>query len=229
MSEETNTIAAEALSHDDEDDITAFFSKYKIPIISLVGIAIFGILFFGWFSNYKETKNEEFSKKIYQFSLSDANSIDRKKFDVGSYVNSVKDLFRDTEGFEGIFPLLLSSADKLFQKGDLKESLELLLLGEENFASSNPYKAFFIRSRLAAVYEDLGSLAKSSEVLKKLLKSPVKLMELKVYLDLGRLYLKQGNQDKAKTTFQYVVDNGRMGDEVTKVAKLYLSDLNFAK
>ncbi|MEE2744500.1 MAG: tetratricopeptide repeat protein [Bdellovibrionota bacterium] len=198
-------------------------------MISLLGIIVFGVLFFGWFSNYKEAKNEEFSKKIYKFSQSDANSIDKEKFDVGVYVESVKNLFKDTDGFEGIFPLLLSSADKLFQKGNLKGSLELLLLGEENFASSNPYRAFFIRSRLAAVYEDLGNLAKSSEILKKLLKSPVKLMELKVYLDLGRLDLKQGNREKAKTTFQYVVDNGRTGDELTKVAKLYLSDLNFAK
>jgi tetratricopeptide (TPR) repeat protein len=220
-------------SHDEQDrgetDVATFIEKNRVLLISLVGIIILGVLSFGWFINYKDKKNEEFSKKIYAFSLGQASKIEKENVDVLGYIESLKVLVKEVEGFEGIFPLLLSSSDKLFKRGNLKESLDLLLLSEKKFASGNPYKAFFVRTRLATVYEDIGNLAKSSKILEELLKSPVKLMELKVYLDLGRLYLKQGNQKKAKSTLQYVVDNGRTGDELSKVAKLYLSDLNIVK
>ncbi|MEC7182772.1 MAG: hypothetical protein VXY34_09085, partial [Bdellovibrionota bacterium] len=44
----------------DDDSIEAQWSKYKIPIISLVAVVVLGVVGFGLFSNHKENKNEEF-------------------------------------------------------------------------------------------------------------------------------------------------------------------------
>ena len=78
---------------------------------------------------------------------------------------------------------------------------------------------------MAALYEDMGKFNESYKVLQDMLKSPVKLLESKVYLDLGRIHLKRGEKEKAKTTFQYVIDNGKSGDDVVKMARLYMSNM----
>ncbi len=208
-----------------DDSMEAQWSKYKIPIISLVAVVVLSVVGYGLFSNHKENKNEEFGQKVYRFTQTHSAKLEKATYDVSSYIASFKVLIKDVEGFEGAFPLLLSSADKIMQKGDLKESLELLQLGEKNYSSSNSYKAFFVRIRLAALYEDMGKYNEAYEVLQNLLKSPVKLMESKVYLDLGRIHLKRGETKKAKTTFQYVIDNGKSGDDIVKMARLYISNM----
>ena len=55
--------------------------------------------------------------------------------------------------------------------------------------------------------------------------SGIKLMEDKVYLDLGRLYRDTGDSEKAKSSFQWVVDKGTEA-EFKKMARLYLDELN---
>tara|TARA_B100000683_G_scaffold203640_1_gene197094 strand:+ start:610 stop:1302 length:693 start_codon:yes stop_codon:yes gene_type:complete len=209
----------------DDDSIEAQWSKYKIPIISLVAVVVLGVVGFGLFSNHKENKNEEFGEKVYRFTQAHSAKLEKGTYDAASYIASFKVLLKDVDGFEGAFPLLLNSADKVMEKGDLKESLELLQLGESQYSSSNAYKAFFVRIRLAALYEDMGKFNEAYEVLQNLLKSPVKLLESKVYLDLGRVHLKMGEKEKAKTTFQYVIDNGKSGDDVVKMARLYISNM----
>ena len=208
-----------------DDSMEAQWSKYKIPIIALVAAVVLGIIGYGLLSNHKENKNEEFGKKVYSFTQAHSAKLEKETYDVASYIVSFKALLKDVEGFEGAFPLLLSSADKMMQKGDLKESLDLLQLGETQYSNSNAYKAFFVRIRLAALYEDMGKFNESYKVLQDLLKSPVKLLESKVYLDLGRIHLKRGEKEKAKTTFQYVIDNGKSGDDVVKMARLYMSNM----
>ncbi len=208
-----------------DDSMEAQWSKYKIPIISLVAVIVLGVIGYGLLSNHKENKNEEFGKKVYRFTQTYSAKLEKGTYDVASYIASFKVLLKDVEGFEGAFPLLLSSADKIMQKGDLKESLELLQLAEAQYSSSNAYKAFFIRIRLAALYEDMGKFNEAYDVLQSLLKSPVKLLESKVYLDLGRIHLKRGENEKAKTNFQYVIDNGKSGDDIVKMARLYISNM----
>ena len=51
------------------------------------------------------------------------------------------------------------------------------------------------------------------------------MFEGKTYLDLGRLYLKKGDKQKAKTSFQYVVDKAKDDPEFVKLAKIYLTKL----
>ena len=55
--------------------------------------------------------------------------------------------------------------------------------------------------------------------------SSVTLMESKVYLDLGRIYLKMGKKEDAMINFKYVVDHFS-DSNFAKIAKLYLNDMN---
>ena len=49
-------------------------------------------------------------------------------------------------------------------------------------------------------------------------------MEDKTYLDLGILYLKTGNKDKAKTSFDYVLEKSK-DETLLKITRIYLDEL----
>jgi uncharacterized protein HemY len=42
---------------------------------------------------------------------------------------------------------------------------------------------------------------------------------------LGRLYLKEGNKAKAKSSFEYVLEKAKDEAEFVKIAKLYLAQM----
>ena len=105
----------------------------------------------------------------------------------------------------------------------LNEALEILTIGQN--LAKNEYAEYFILSRLAVVYEDLGQDQKAIETLEKMNSKSFKIFEGKNYLDLGRLYLKQGNKEKAKASFTYVVEKAKDESEFVKIAKLYLSKM----
>ncbi len=75
------------------------------------------------------------------------------------------------------------------------------------------------------MYEDLGKNAEAVEVLKTISKSKTDAFPGKTYLDLGRIYLKLNDKEKAKASFQYVLDKAKDDAEFVKMAKLYLSTL----
>ena len=96
-------------------------------------------------------------------------------------------------------------------------------LGEK--IAKNEYNNYFILARMAVVYEDLGQVDKAILTIEKMNSAKFKVFEGKNYVDLGRLYLKMGNKDKAKTSFQYVVDKAHDEAEFVKIAKLYLAKI----
>ena len=74
----------------DDDSIEAQWSKYKIPIISLVIVVVLGVVGYGLFSNHKENKNEEFGEKVYRFTQAHAAKLEKGTYDVASYISSFK-------------------------------------------------------------------------------------------------------------------------------------------
>ena len=74
------------------------------------------------------------------------------------------------------------------------------------------------------LYEEQGRLDEAIATLEELVASSNLFFEEKVYLDLGRLYLANGDQGQAETYFRYVVDRGE-DDEVLKLANLYLDGI----
>ena len=120
-------------------------------------------------------------------------------------------------------PVVLKASDSLMGKQHLNEALEVLKVGQ--VVSKNEYADYFILSRLAVVYEDLSQDQKAIETLEKMNSQSLKIFEGKNYLDLGRLYLKAGDNLKAKTSFTYVVEKLKDETEFVKIAKLYLSKI----
>ncbi|MBP9681518.1 MAG: tetratricopeptide repeat protein [Bacteriovorax sp.] len=206
----------------DEGDLGSFVSKNKNALIAFIAGIVIVVIGFGFYSSFADKSKKESNSKIYAFEngvLKNFNDQTSPKI----LVDGVKNLQKEVGHYAGLVPVVLKTSDLLMDKQHLNESLEVLTLGAG--IAKNEYALYFILSRLAVVYEDLGQDQKAIETLEKMNAKSLKIFEGKNYLDLGRLYLKQGNKEKAKASFSYVVEKVKDESEFVKIAKLYLTKI----
>lgn len=205
-----------------DSDAGALVSKNKNSIIAIVVALLIAIIGFGLYSSMADKSKAASNSKIYAFESTTLANWNEKS-DPKVLVEGLKNLHKEVGNYSGLVPVIIKASDALMGQNELNEALEVLTLGQK--ASKNDYANYFMLSRLAVVYEDLGQEQKAIETLEKMNNQSVKIFEGKNYLDLGRLYLKTGNKEKAKASFTYVVEKAKDEAEFVKIAKLYLSKL----
>lgn len=203
-------------------EVGHWISQNKNITIGLVVLLIAGIFGWGGYNQIKGNKEQELGDKIYKFQESAYTQLIDKKIKPAEYLIQFKAVQAEVGDYVGFAPVLIKSAGHLSDQGAKKEAVEILESGLKTLKT--PILNNILSLHLAAALEDLKEYPRAIEVLEDLNTSSLKLMEDKVYLDLGRLYLVTGNKEKAKVNLQYLVDNGKEA-EFTKIAKLYLEDL----
>jgi len=200
------------------------FVKYKVPAIILIIILLLIPIGFGGYLHMKGEKEEAFGEKIFNFNKEQMSALKENKLKPSEFVSQFKTLLEETEYFKANFPMLIEAVDVLVNQNSLNQAREVLVLGDEKFSGENEYTRILIISRLSSLYEDMGETDKSITLLEDLLTSNNKILEGKIYLDLGRFYLKKGDKGKARDKFLYVLNN--FDDEnYKKLARLYMSKL----
>ena len=205
----------------DGDVGTAIKKNQNSIIIGLVALVVL-VLSFGLYSSFADKSKAEFNSKIYTFDTTILKTFNEKS-DPKAIVTSLTKLKSEVGNYSGLVPVVIKASDILMGQSHLNEALDVLVLGQN--VSKNEYADYFILSRLAVVYEDLGQDQKAIETLEKMNAHALKIFEGKNYLDMGRLYLKMGNKEKAKTSFNFVVEKAKDESEFVKIAKLYLTKL----
>jgi predicted negative regulator of RcsB-dependent stress response len=206
----------------EEGDPGALVTKNKNALIAIVIAILVAVAGFGLYSSFADKSKSEFNTLIYNFESTVLKTYGEKS-DPRALVMGVQKLHGEIGNYPGLVPVVLRASDLLMERQHLNEALEVLTVGKE--VSKNEYADYFILSRLAVVYEDLGQNPKAIETLEKMNSKSLKIFEGKNYLDLGRLYLKQGDKEKAKASFTYVVEKAKDDSEFVKIAKLYLSKM----
>jgi predicted negative regulator of RcsB-dependent stress response len=204
-------------------DVGGLVQNNKRLLILLFVLIVMSVIGFGFYSQFADESKADFNSKIYQFEQSSLKTYSEKGADSKTLVTAFKELHLKVKNYPGLFPTAIKTSDALVAHKNLEDALEVLVIG--NAISGNEYNNYFILARMAAVYEDLNQDQKAIDVLLKMNLSPLKIFEGKNFLDLGRLYLKMGNKDKAKASFQYVVDKAHDEAEFVKIAKLYLTKI----
>lgn len=205
-----------------DENVGQLILKNKNALIVIVVAILIAVIGFGVYSTSAEKSQAAFNSKIFSFEstvLKDYN----EKSDPKSLVSGLQGLYKEMGNYSGLIPVIIKSSDTLMNQQHLNEALEVLELGQK--VSKNEYADYFILSRLAVVYEDLAQDQKAIDTLEKMNSKSLKIFEGKNYLDLGRLYLKLGNKEKAKASFTYVVEKAKDESEFVKIAKLYLSKI----
>ncbi|MBI2520974.1 MAG: hypothetical protein HYV97_11170 [Bdellovibrio sp.] len=204
-----------------QTDFGSLIAKYKmqliIGIVTLVAILV-GV---GSYLHYQGEKNNEYATAVYQFEQNGLKNFKDGKMNPEDFLKSISELQKKITYFTGAVPVLISSADLLAKKSMKAEAISLLSALRLNIPRDAFFQRYFLLARLAVLYEDQGEMQAAVSVLEELQTLPYKIYEARVYLDLGRLYLKVKNVDKAKASFQYVIDSGN-DPELAQVARLYL-------
>jgi len=206
-------------------EIGQFVARNKVLVISVIVAAFLGVSIWGFTTHTSQKQQQVLSQVIYDFEKNTLKQLEDKKIDGKDYVNKFAELLKVTGSYSGALTLSIQSADIFIERGELNFAKEILEKAQNELNGSNPFVSWFLNNRLAVVYEDSNDLEKAVTYLKKMNSSQVALMESKVYLDLGRIYLKMGKKDDAMINFKYVVDHFS-DSNFAKIAKLYLNDMN---
>lgn len=224
MNSTTTTSADHELIN--ENKIQGSIVKNKVAIYTIFGVVVALVVAFGLFKTFADKSKAEYNSKIFAFEstiLKDyiANPADPKA--AKTLEDGVGNLHLQMGEYLGLLPVVIKASDALMANSHLSEARSLLSIGEK--IASDDYAEYLIQSRQAVVYEDLGEDKLAIETLEKMTSQSVKIFEGKTYLDLGRLYLKTGNKDKAKASFTHVVEKAKDDVEFVKMAQLYLAKM----
>jgi len=211
-----------------QTEVGNFLLHYKNLWISLVVVAILAVFAWGGYRSYSSKESAKVQSLVYEFTSGQMRSYSENKIDAPTFVKAMQELLTKTSSHAGVFPVVLAVSDLLLSQGKSAEALEVLEMAQKSFASQNSYTEYFISSRLAVAYEDNAKMPEAISILEKLNKSALKISEAKNYLDLGRLYLKTGDKEKARANLEYVVDKLPSGD-YTRLARIYLSEIGSVK
>ena len=206
-----------------EDSAGSFINKNKNGLIIFFILVVAIVIGGGIYSQHTEESSAASNSKIYEFQEGPLKKYTDTGADAAGVVSNFKRIYEKLGNYAGLFPIVIKLSDALIAHKNLTESLDVLSLGEK--IAKNEYNNYFILARMAVVYEDLGQVDKAILTIEKMNSAKFKVFEGKNYVDLGRLYLKMGNKDKAKTSFQYVVDKAHDEAEFVKIAKLYLAKI----
>ena len=205
-------------------DLVGVISKHKMPLLFGILGLIAVLIGVGSYLHYQGEKTKEYASAVFQFEENSLKNFKDGKMNPEDFLKNLTELQKKVTFFEGSVPVRIASSDLLAKKSMKAEAISLLSALRLNIPRDAFFQRYFLLVRLAVLYEDQGDLPAAVSVLEELQTLPYKVYELRVYFDLGRLYFKTNNLEKAKTSLQYVIDSG--GDpDLAQVARLYLAGI----
>jgi predicted negative regulator of RcsB-dependent stress response len=209
-----------------ESNVQGMANKNKTTIFVVLGVLVAAAIGFGLFKTFSDKSKTEYNAKIYAFEstvLANYNAKPNEPNAAATLQNGIENLHKEMGEYLGLLPLVIKSSDALVANSHFPEARTVLSTGEK--IASDDYAKFFILSRQAVVYEDIGEDKLAIDTLEKMTSHSVKVFEGKTYLDLGRLYLKTNDKEKAKKSFTHVVEKNKEDAEFVKLAQLYLAKM----
>lgn len=207
----------------DESNIQGFIGKNKSALISLLVLIVAAVVGFGLYRHFNDKSQAAYNSKIYQFETTTLKTYLTNPADSKAVVSGMEQLTKEMGDYAGLLPAALKTADALMINNHLADAKSVLAIAEKS--ADNDHAQYFVLSRKAVVHEDLGETKEAIEVLQKMSSLSGKIFEAKTYVDLGRLYLKSGDKEKAKASFKHVIDNNKEEAEFVKIAQLYMAKL----
>jgi predicted negative regulator of RcsB-dependent stress response len=186
-----------------------------IIVAILVGLAAFVL----WRQS-KRSQSHDVSVQVFEFRTKTWASAKEGKVAIPELLKQFEALNKDIQSAPVMVPVALEMGKFLFEKGSLNEAEAIL----SKVHVAHPVSAFFVGMQRSVILEKLGKIPEAIAVLENLAKDKEVLMSAKVYLELGRLNLLNGEKGKAQTHFEYVI-NTFPNDEQAKLAKLYMAKL----
>jgi predicted negative regulator of RcsB-dependent stress response len=211
---------AEALS---TTEMGTFISRHYKLLIALVVLIIVSIFGYGLYRYQTEQKHQAYTETLYRFQTTELAPFLAQEVSVQEFMQKLAGVYQEVGAFEGLVPIIIQASDELIARGQWEEAITALK--KVSSLKREPTIHYFLATREAIAYEDLGQYREAIGVLEGLRSSPLKALEDKLYLDLGRLYFRVGDREKARLSFEHVLSLPMAQNEFAKLASLYLSEL----
>ena len=203
----------------DSDTNRELLIKKFIALGILCALVVFG---WGFYERNQSKEMSRLANKLYDFEQSVVSELEKGTTTGSVVVERLSKLIDSSSTPIVALSLGLKINDILLSKQDYAASKALLIKLEK--INNDQIAQQVILPRLAVVFEELGEDTKAVEYLEKNLTLKNTLLQDKTYFDLGRLYLKAGNKEKAKSSMDYVVEKSK-NKELVKLAKFFLGKL----
>ncbi len=191
--------------------------------IGIVAFILSSVLAYGGWTMYQADRAEKASEAVYAFENDVLNPFMQDQISYEDVVREWRSLNQEFSGQKALLPVLLFISDELIESGELDIVNDLLTSHRGDF--SGDFARYFIDMRLAVVQEDLGLINEAIATLERMESSSLDLLETKVYLDLGRLYMQTGEYQKARLSFEHVTSQMSQ-EEFAQMARIYLAELD---
>lgn len=205
-----------------ETSLGAWIAEHKSLTISILVLIFAGVLGLGVFNHFQTKRNNEYAGKLFAFTQNELVQFREGKLKADELVKKYDALWTPMGSFDGAGSYTIELINALSEKQSYGQAYTVATQALDRI--SNSQDKYFVGIRAAALAENLGKNEEALKHLNTLISGSVKYMEDKIYLDLGRLQFKTGDIEKAKSSFQYVIDNGKE-EEFKKMARLFLSEL----
>lgn len=123
-----------------------------------------------------------------------------------------------------LVPALIESINLLDQKGEVDEATITIANNWLQKLSTTSSIYLFLGLRMAALYEDAGSLDESIKTLEGMVAHKNTMFKDRIHFDLVRLYTKKGDTAKANERYEFLQKNYEKS-EFTRLSKMFLSGL----
>jgi tetratricopeptide (TPR) repeat protein len=206
---------------------TPFVEKHKNNIIYIfLGLTVL-LVGLSFFKSSIDNKTDNAKQQVYLFEQETLKNFTESKIKQDQLISKFNTLENSLKNSTDLFPLIMSVAYELRAKGYGTQALAIYEKGLE--LSLDKYSRHFLLSSLAVAYEEEKKYELAKTQLQKLLDSKNILKNSntwlsKVWLDKGRLNLEQGNYKKARTDFNYLIENFP-NEKHAKYAEIYLYEL----
>lgn len=224
MSSETQTISGNQNLNQliEQGDWAEVITRLKIPLIGLFAIIVTAVIGWGILNNQAKAKRAQMDDLIYKFDRDYLAPLAQKQKSPEEALSAFQNLKKDLKNHQGIYPIALRLSDLLTAQGQ-RDTVRPLI--EESFKEvDSDYVKALAGMRLAALLEDMNDIDGAEATLLKMASAKVKIVEAKIYLDLGRISVQKGDKVKAREHFQYVIDNTEE-QEFKRMAGLYLAQI----
>jgi len=197
-------------------------SIFKYVLIGAVAIII-GVVGYNFYQSKQDSSIGELADKIYQFEEVTLKPFIEKKegTNLDNVVNSFNDLFSHPAASTGALSVeSIKVADILIDNS--RESDAQKILTKSLGLAKGDLARYFIISRLAVLEQNNGNDQAAIKLYESLLKQKITIMLDKTYLDLGILYQKIGNTQKANSSLNYVLEKSK-DETLLKIARIFLN------
>ena len=191
--------------------------KYRVLLFSVCALVLLGGLT-TLVQQWQEKKRlESLDQKTQTFLQKTFEDFKKGDQDSSIFLEEVSRISASFKNHLSLGPFLLEVTDELLKQKKPKEVADLLAQYGRKLKAP-PYIKILLGLQLAAAYEDLKQYPKAVSILNDLIN--IKLLEDKIYFDLGRYYQLIGDTTKSQQSFDYVIKQ-HPNSNFAKLAKIY--------